>query len=88
MFYLIANHKKKPLKKKKLVCFVLIKGWTKYAKQMKTSKLNFVKRRVLQFVLFLKIGRAFDRWSDFRSDKKYFATFEKYKVVSSTFRLK
>ena len=38
------------------MCFVLIKGWSKYAKQNKTSNYNFGKRRAQQFVLFLIIG--------------------------------
>ena len=44
---------KKTVKKTKFMCFVLIKGWSKYAKQNKTLELNFVKRRARQFVPFL-----------------------------------
>ena len=88
-----VNQKKKTIKKTKLMCFVRKKGWSKYAKQNKSFKLEFSKKkRARQFVLFLTIGvvqkRAFERWSDFCSEKNYFAVFEKTKVVPITFRLR
>ena len=39
------------------MCFVRKKGWSKYAKQNKSFKLEFSKKkRARQFVLFLTIG--------------------------------
>ena len=52
-----VNQKKKTIKKTKLMWFVRKKGWSKYAKQNKSFKLEFSKKkRAQQFVLFLTIG--------------------------------
>ena len=67
------------------MCFVLIKGWSKYAKQNKTSNYDFVKRRAQQFVLFLIIGviknGCLSAEANFAHEKNYFAILEKTKVI-------
>ena len=66
---------------------VYLNMWSK----KKPSNSNFVKRRAQQFVPVLIFGvdkkLAFERWSDFRLEKNYFAILTNTKVVSITFRL-
>ena len=68
------------------MCFVLIKGWSKYAKQNKTSNYNFGKRQAQQFVLFLiigviKNGRLSAEANFAHKKKNYFTILEKTKVI-------
>ena len=74
------------------MCFVLIKGWSKYAKQIKTLEAEFCEKTSSAICAIFDIRcckkLAFERWSDFRPEKIYIAIFEKTKVVSITFRLR
>ena len=52
-----VKQKKKAIKKTKLMCFVRKKGWSKYAKQNKSFKLEFSKKNELgNLCYFLTIG--------------------------------
>ena len=66
--------------------FVLIKSWSKYAKQNKTLKLEFCEETSSATCAIFAF--AFERRSDFRSGKSYFAIFAKTKVVSITVTLR
>ena len=72
------------------MCFVLIKGWSKYAKQNKILKLEYCENSssaICAFFLILgviKNGRL-SAEANFAQEKNYFAIFEKTEAVSITF---
>ena len=58
------------------MCFVIIKGWSKYTKQKKTLEPKFCEKTSSAICAIFDTRccskLAFERWSDFRSEKKLF----------------
>ena len=83
-----CSKKKKNIKNTNFMCFVLMKGWSTYAKQNKTLELQFWEKtssaiRAILIIAFVK-NRRLSAEGIFAWKRKFFAIFEKIKVVSIT----
>ena len=72
------------------MCFVLIRGWSKYAKQNKILKLEYCENSSSAICAFFwySVLLKTDVWAlkrTSRRKKNYFAIFEKTEAVSITF---